>query len=200
MKKTLLLVALVGMTTAALGQKGPGFGIKAGLNYNANGDYIEAAQAAAENPDRNVGYHIGIYGKLGNQIYLRPEIFYTKTKSDYSGNDFDMSKIDIPVLVGAKVLGPLHVFGGPAFQYILNTEFDGISIDSVENDFTVGLHLGVGVNLGGIGIDLRYERGFSENEARFINSNITSVEESRLDTRPDQLILSVSINLNKKKV
>ena len=60
MKKTLLLVALVGMTTAALGQKGPGFGIKAGLNYNANGDYIEAAQAAAENPDRNVGYHIGI--------------------------------------------------------------------------------------------------------------------------------------------
>ena len=199
MKKTLLLVALVGITTVALGQKGPGFGIKAGLNYNANGDYIEAAQAAAENPDRNVGYHIGIYGKLGNRLYLRPEILYTKTKSDYSGNDFDMSKIDIPVLVGAKVLGPLHVFGGPAFQYILNTEFDGISIDSIENDFTVGLHLGVGVNLGGIGIDLRYERGFSANEARFINTNITSVEESRLDTRPSQLILSLSINLNKKK-
>ncbi|MCE2611599.1 PorT family protein [Flavobacteriaceae bacterium D16] len=198
MKKKLLLVALVGITTVALGQKGPGFGIKAGLNYNANGDYIEAAQAAAENPDRNVGYHIGIYGKLGNRLYLRPEILYTKTKSDYSGNDFDMSKIDIPVLVGAKVLGPLHVFGGPAFQYILNTEFDGISIDSIENDFTVGLHLGVGVNLGGIGIDLRYERGFSANEARFINTNITSVEESRLDTRPSQLILSLSINLNKK--
>jgi len=111
-----------------------------------------------------------------------------------------MSKLDIPLLVGGKVIGPLHVFGGPAFQYILDTEFDGISIDSVENDFTVGLHLGVGVTLGGIGIDLRYERGFSENEARFINTNITSVPQSRLDTRPDQLILSLSINLNKKKV
>jgi hypothetical protein len=200
MKKTLLLVALVGMTTAAMGQRGPGFGIKAGLNYNGNGDYIEAVDIAAQDPDRNVGYHIGVYGKLGNQIYLRPEIIYTKTKSDYSGNDFDMSKLDIPVLVGTKVIGPLHVFGGPAFQYILNTEFDGISIDNVENDFTVGLHFGVGVNLGGIGVDLRYERGFSENESRFINTNITSLPQSRLDTRPDQLILSVSINLNKKKV
>lgn len=200
MKKTLLLVALAFIGTATFAQRGPGFGIKAGLNYNANGDYIEAAQAAAENPDRNVGYHIGVYGKLGNRLYLRPEIIFTKTKSDYSGNDFDMSKLDVPVLVGTKIIGPLHAFGGPAFQYILNTEFDGISIDDIENDFTVGLHLGVGVNLGGIGVDLRYERGFSENEARFINTNITTVEESRLDTRPDQLILSVSINLNKKKV
>ncbi len=199
MKKTLLLVVLCLMGTATFAQKGPGFGIKAGLNYNANGDYIEAAQAAAENPDRNVGYHIGLYGKLGNQLYLRPEIIYTRTKSDYNGDDFDMSKLDIPVLVGTKVIGPLHAFAGPAFQYILNTEFDGISIDRIENDFTVGLHLGVGVNLGNIGLDLRYERGFSENEARFINTNITSVEDSRLDTRPDQLILSLSINLNKKK-
>ena len=199
MKKTLLLVALCVIGTTTFAQKGPGFGIKAGLNYNANGDYIEAAQAAAENPDRNVGYHIGFYGKLGNQVYLRPEIIFTKTKSDYNGDDFDMSKLDIPVLLGTKVIGPLHAFGGPAFQYILNTEFDGITIDDVENDFTVGLHLGVGVNLGNIGVDLRYERGFSENEARFINTNITSVEDSRLDTRPDQLILSLSINLNKKK-
>ncbi len=197
MRKTLLMVVLVLIGTAAYAQKGPGFGIKAGLNYNANGDYIESAQEAARNPDRNVGYHIGFYGKLGNQLYLRPEIMYTKTKSDYNGDDFDMSKLDVPVLVGTKVIGPLHVFAGPAFQYILNQKFDGITIDDVENDFTVGLHIGAGVNLGNIGIDLRYERGFSENEARFINSNITSVPESRIDTRPDQIILSLSINLSK---
>ncbi|MDX1314014.1 MAG: outer membrane beta-barrel protein [Eudoraea sp.] len=197
MKKALLLVALVGMTTAALGQKGPGFGIKAGLNYNGNGDYFDSARDAFENPDRNVGYHIGFYGKLGNQVYLRPELVYTKTKSEYNGADFDMSKLDVPVLLGAKVIGPLHVFGGPAFQYILNTEFNGISIDNIENDFTVGLHLGVGVNLGGIGLDLRYERGFSENEVRFISSN--GIGTDRLDTRPDQLILSLSINLNKNR-
>lgn len=197
MKKTFLTVVLTTLTTLAFAQSEPGFGIKAGLNYSANGDYFESISAAAENPDRNVGYHIGLYGKLGRDLYFRPELVYTKTKSDYSDGTFDVSKLDVPLLVGTKVIGPLHVFGGPAFQYILNSDFDGISIDRVENDFTVGLNLGAGVNLGRLGVDIRYERGFSENEARFINTNITTVEDSRIDTRPDQLVVSLSIKLGR---
>lgn len=183
------------ISIAAFAQKDSGFGLKGGLNYNANGNYFESAEDAANDPDRNIGYHIGVFGKFGDKVYFRPEVIYTKTKSDYNGDTFDMSKLDLPVLVGIKVIGPLHVFAGPAFQYILNSEFDGISVDRIENDFTVGLHIGAGVNLGKLGIDLRYERGFSENEARFINTNITSVEDSRIDTRPDQLILSLSLKL-----
>ena len=195
MKRTLLTVAFAVFSLAIFAQKDSGFGIKGGLNYNANGDYFESAGEAARNPDRNVGYHIGVFGKLGNRLYFRPELIYTKTKSDYNGDKFDMSKLDLPLLVGTKVIGPLHVFAGPAFQYILDSDFDGISIDRIDNDFTVGLHIGAGVNLGKIGIDLRYERGFSANEARFINSNITAVGDSRIDTRPDQLILGLSVKL-----
>ncbi|SDM32859.1 porin family protein [Kriegella aquimaris] len=194
-KKTLLVAVFALVGTAAFAQTGSGFGIKGGLNYNANGDYFESTGDAAKNPDRNVGYHLGIFGKLGNRVYLRPELVYTKTKSDYDGDEFTMSKLDAPILVGVKIIGPLHVFAGPAFQYILNTEFDGISIDSVENDFTVGLNIGAGVNLGKFGIDLRYERGFSDNEAEFINTNITTIPPSRVDTRPDQLILSLSLKI-----
>lgn len=195
MKKVLLTAVLAIFCLAASAQNEPGFGIKAGLNYNANGDYFESIGEAARNPDRNVGYHVGFFGKMGQRVYFRPELVYTRTKSDYDGEEFDMSKLDAPLLVGTKVIGPIHVFGGPAFQYILDTEFDGISIDRVENDFTVGLNLGAGVNLGKLGIDIRYERGFSENEARFINTNITNVGESRIDTRPDQLIVSLSLKI-----
>lgn len=195
MKKTLLTLALALLGTGLYAQTGPAFGIKAGLNYNANGDYFESAEAAAQDPGRNVGYHLGVFGKLGNRIYLRPELVYTRTKSDYDDGDFKMSKLDLPVLVGIKVIGPLHVFAGPAFQYILDTEFDGISIDDIDSDFTVGLNIGAGVNLGRFGVDLRYERGFSDNEATFINTNITNVPDSRIDTRPDQLILSLSLAL-----
>ncbi len=195
MKRLLLLSLFALFTYSASAQAGSGFGIKGGLNYNANGDYFESIGEAAENPDRNVGYHLGIWGKIGNDIYLRPELVYTRTKSDYDGEDFDMSKLDLPVLLGIKVIGPLHVFAGPAFQYILDTEFDGITIDDVDNDFTVGVNLGAGVNLGKLGIDLRYERGLGDNEASFINSNITTIGESRIDTRPDQLILSLSLKL-----
>lgn len=196
MKKTILvcLTALIGLYGMA--QSNNAFGIKGGLNYSANGDYFESAEAVAENPDRNMGYHVGLFGKIGiSKIYVRPEVVYTKTKSDYADEAFDMSKLDVPVLVGLKIVGPLHVFAGPAFQYILTTEFDGIKIEDIENDFTVGLNVGAGVNLGKLGIDIRYERGFNDNEASFINSNINNVNPSRLATRPDQIIVSLSLAL-----
>lgn len=188
---TALLVA--GFSTSALAQTGSGFGIKGGLNYGGSGDYFESISNNFENPDQNLGYHIGVFGKIGNKFYLRPELIYTKLKSDYNSGDFEMSKIDLPLLVGLKVLGPLNVFAGPSFQYILDTEFDTLTINQVENDFSVGLNFGIGINLNKLGIDLRYERGFTDNEATFINNNIATSD--RLDTRPEQLILSLSYRL-----
>ncbi|WP_456237554.1 outer membrane beta-barrel protein [Flavisericum labens] len=185
------MLLLIPATISAQTQEG--FGFKGGLNYNANGDYFESISSNAKHPDRNIGYHLGIFGKIGKNLYLRPELVYTSTKSDYDDDTFEMQKLDAPILVGAKVIGPLSVFGGPSFQYILDTEFDGISINNVKNDFTVGLNFGIGLNFKKLGIDLRYERGFSDNEATFINSNLNT--NNRLDTRPDQLILSLSLLL-----
>jgi hypothetical protein len=190
-----LAVAFAFISLSTNAQKGSAFGFKGGLNYSANGDYFESIGDNAENPDRNIGYHIGVFGKIGDQIYFRPELIYTATKSDYDSNDFNVKKIDAPLLIGLKVLGPLSVFGGPSLQYILDTEFDGIDVDNVKDDFSVGLNFGVGVNFNKVGVDLRYERGFSDNEATFINNNIGSNVSSRIDTRPDQLILSLSIAL-----
>ncbi|MBT2163348.1 porin family protein [Zobellia barbeyronii] len=197
MRKTLLTAVFALVSIAAFSQKDlVKIGVKAGLNYSANGDYFESIGDASKDPDRKMGYHVGLFGKIGlNRIYFRPELVYTKTKSDYSGDDFDISKLDMPLLVGVKVIGPLRVFAGPSFQYILDTEFDGISIDDVENNFSVGANIGAGVDLGKLGIDIRYERGFNSNEASFINTNITELGPSRVDTRPDQLIVSLSLTL-----
>lgn len=180
-------------TSFSFAQNGSAFGIKGGLNYSANGDYFESIGDNAQHPDRNVGYHLGVFGKIGDKLFFRPELVYTATKSDYNSDAFSMKKIDAPLLFGLKVLGPVNVFGGPSLQYILDTEFDGISINDVEDDFSVGLNFGIGLDFNKIGIDLRYERGFNDNEATFIGNNGINV--SRLDTRPDQLILSLSIAL-----
>lgn len=188
------LLLIIAIPTATIAQTAQGLGIKAGLNYNANGDYFESIDDNAQNPDRNVGYHIGLFGKIGNKVYFRPEVVYTSTKSDYNDDSFEMQKLDAPLMVGLKVLGPISVFGGPSLQYILDSEFDGIAINDVKNDFSVGLNFGIGLNFKKLGIDLRYERGFSDNEATFINNNISTFE-NRLDTRPDQLILSLSLLL-----
>jgi len=196
LKKAVFLSALVSLISYSMNaQDGSAFGLKGGLNYSANGDYFESIDDNARNPDRNIGYHVGVFGKIGNALYFRPELVYTATKSEYDSNDFQIKKIDAPLLVGLKVLGPFSVFAGPSLQYILDTEFDGINIDDVEDDFTVGLNFGIGFNLNKVGIDLRYERGFNNNEADFIDNNLGNGIVSRIDTRSDQLILSLSIAL-----
>ena len=196
LKKSAVLAAILAFISFSLSaQDGSSFGIKGGLNYSANGDYFESIGENSKNPDRNVGYHVGVFGKIGKKLYFRPELVYTATKSDYDSDNFNVKKIDAPLLVGIKVLGPISVFGGPSLQYILDTDFDGINIDNVEDDFSVGLNFGIGFNLKKLGIDLRYERGFNNNEATFIDNNIGTDVISRIDTRPDQLILSLSLLL-----
>lgn len=203
MKKTLLIAVLTLMGSAVFAQSGSGFGIKAGLSYNKNGDLIgsvgDAGQNISEGAEGKAGYHVGFWGKLDfPKIYLRPELVYSKTKSSYDvngdSNDYDISKLDLPVLLGYKLIGPLHIFAGPAFQYTLKNDLGDIEVEDVENDFTVGLNAGVGVNLGKIGVDVRYERGFSKNEANFIGNNITDIS-GRVDSRPSQIIFALSVKL-----
>ncbi len=195
MKNLFLIAALTAaISFSSFAQSSKGYGIKAGLNYNANGNYFESIDSNAKNPEGNVGFHIGVFGKIGSSVYFRPELVYTSTKSAYDSKDFTMQKLDAPLLIGAKLIGPISIFGGPAFQYILNSKFDGNSVDKIDNDLSVGLNFGFALNFDSVGIDLRYERGFSENEAVFLNNNGVNI--SKLDTRPSQLILSVSLALN----
>ncbi|MEO9511308.1 MAG: outer membrane beta-barrel protein [Flavobacteriaceae bacterium] len=203
MKKTLLIAVLTLMGSAVFAQSGSGFGIKAGLSYNKNGDLIgsigDAGQNITEGAEGKTGFHVGFWGKLDfPKIYLRPELVYSKTKSSYNvegaSSDYDISKIDLPVLLGYKLVGPLHIFAGPAFQYTLKNDLGDLEVEDVENDFSIGLNVGLGVNLGKVGVDVRYERGFSENEAEFIGNNITDIS-GRVDSRPSQVIFALSLKL-----
>ena len=192
MKKSMLTVVLI-LICSFLFSQSASWGIKAGLNYNSNGDFWDSTNSIKENPDKNVGFHFGVFGKIGGQIYIRPELIYTATKSKYDSGDFSMKKIDAPVLIGLKLIGPLSIFTGPSFQYILDSEFENTSIDDIDHDITVGFNFGVGIQIKKIGVDLRYERGFSDNEAKFLYNN--NIDTSRLDTRPEQLIISLSYAL-----
>lgn len=181
------------------------FGIKAGLSFNSNGDLkeftSEVEQLYKDKGKSKSGYNVGFYGKLDlGSIYIRPELIYTKTTSEYelnTGNieDYKISKIDAPVLVGIKVLGPLNIFAGPAFQYILDNDLKGIEISDVENEFSIGVNIGASIEFGRFGIDVRYERGLSSNEAEWTNAG----EKFRLDSRPEQLIVGLSYSLSKSK-
>jgi len=194
MKKVIVLIALfVGIMSVSAQVK---FGAKAGVNYNNFGD----AKAVGEDiintkANGKSGYHMGVWAKakvpvLG--VYVRPEFVYTKLKTDYGRETLEINKIDVPVLIGAKLVGPVHAFVGPAFQFILDSDYSVEDLKDIKtDDFSLGMQLGVGVELGKLGIDVRWERGLSKNETK-LTSKIEGSDAFEIDTRPNQIIFGLS--------
>lgn len=200
MNKKILFGTVTLLFIAFFAQGQSSFGLKGGLSYNSNGDLKEfTTETTAIFKDKSKaksGYHLGFYGKIDlGSIYIRPELVYTKTTSEYELNlnneDFELSKIDAPVLLGVELIGPLSVFAGPSFQYILDNNLNGIDFDNVEDEFSMGINLGAALDLGRLGIDVRYERGLNENEAEFAVNN----SDFKIDTRPEQIIFSITYSL-----
>ncbi|MEW7279120.1 porin family protein [Aquimarina sp. 2201CG1-2-11] len=180
---------------AATGQdKKPAFGVRAGLNYGDNGK-IELNDVTSTSAEDRIGYHIGVFyrGNLTDNLYLKPELLYTVNNSEHDlrgeKKEYTIKKIDMPILLGVSVLGPIHFFGGPALQYMIKNDLEGIELNDVKNEFTVGVHFGAGLQFNRINFDVRYERGLSKNKAASIDEDI------RVDSRPDQFIIGVAIDL-----
>lgn len=199
MKKLLLLTLL--FSGIGMYAQNAEFGIKGGLNYGATGEYETFSDMSGDFMDsfdgeRKTGFHAGLFAQfevLG--IFIRPELMYTELNTDYETFEYKLSKIDAPVLLGVNFLGPLNIKAGPSFQYVLENEIEktNFSIGEVENDITVGYQLGLGADLGKLGLDVRYEGAFNENTAFGLNE--TAQENFKIDSRPSQWILSLSYSL-----
>ena len=171
------------------------WGLRGGLNYNSNGEFLSETSEVYKNPKSNAGYHVGLFKKIDLLgFFLRPELVYTSTSTSYNGDDLSMSTIDLPLNLGSGFIGPTYIFAGPSLQYVLSSEFAGVNTASSLKDITVGANIGIGLSLNKINIDLRYERGLSEKEMRFLTQKV--YKEARIDTRQDQLILSLLLELN----
>ena len=197
MKNIFTVVVLILSTTLISNAQIAEWGLKGGINFNSNGDItkevINIAETTTIKSNNSTGFHLGAFATTKGSLYFRPELMYTQTQSDYdSEGSFKMQKIDMPLLAGAKVFSVLNIFAGPSLQYVIDTDLDGFNLSSVEKDFTIGLNIGTGVQLGNLGIDIRYERGLSDNEAAILNN---SDFEGKIDTRPEQIILSLSVKM-----
>ena len=206
MKKILFILILFGSISIVNAQFF-NFGIKGGVNYNSNGDLIslDIDDSFKLNSDEETGFHVGILTeiKLPFWLYIRPELVYTHTESSYSldGEKIKLKKdlIEAPVLVGFRILGIGRFFFGPSFQYAINTDLKSSSIDDIKNissdDFTVAAQVGIGINLGRLGADIRWETGITDAEALFQ----ADFDRALVDTSQQQFILSFYYKFNKAK-
>jgi len=201
MKKVFLMMSLA-LACSQTSSAQIDFGVKAGLNYNS-----ESIQSVNEDvftgAESKTGYHAGIWLRFKLPIigfYLRPEIVYTNLENELlykitptqttQPTSYNFQKIDIPVLIGKNFFGIGNVFAGPSFQYILNSDFSLNDISEVDTDgFSVGLQFGAGIELGNLGIDVRWERGLNTIESTFLNA---LSERVTFDTRVNQIIIGLS--------
>jgi len=194
-----MIIALLFIGGSVMAQAS--YGVKAGLNYGATGEYENYSQVMGDastvvDGKEKAGYHLGGFAKfefLG--IFLQPEIVYTSLNTEYTDFDYQVNKIDAPILLGLNVLGPLNIKAGPSFQYILKNDLENtdLKISDVENEITMGYQVGAGLKLGNLGFDARYEGAFKENNA-FGDAAID--RNFKIDSRPSQWILSVSYSFN----
>jgi len=195
MKKVFILFMLFMSGSIISQEKNLTFGVKVGVNYGDNG-LIEVTDLTNARANDRIGYHLGVFLKknLTDNIYIKPELQYTLNNSNYSNIvgsnlDYNIKKLDLPILLGVSLLGPIHIFGGPALQHIIENELENIRLGDVRNKFTVGTQFGLGIQFETINLDIRYERGLSPNRAASIDNRIS------VDSRPNQVIFGLAINL-----
>lgn len=182
MKKLNLLFLIISLSAFSQFE----YGIKGGISLNSSlniDSKIESIENTINIFESRNGQHIGVFLKLSiNDLFVRPEIIYSKIKNSYdippfvlaqTNNiitDFNQHKIDIPVMLGYKFFGLLNVFAGPRFEFIKNVSYDNIDLDDLKNKYRLGLQYGIGIKFGKFEIDLRAERGFTKNEINFMKN------------------------------
>jgi hypothetical protein len=202
LKKLIVVLLFVGTIFSANAQAS--WGIKGSYIFNSNGELVQETEENVSNiinGNGGSGFNVGLYGELDLVVvYLRSELLYSQSSSDYeiqgANSDFKMSSMDLPVLVGVK-LGPLKLFAGPSFRYIINSEMEDLNYEDINSDITVGVNAGIAFQLGRLGIDFTYNGSFSNNQAEFIDDSTNG--SYTLDTRPQQFNIGLSYRMSHKK-
>jgi hypothetical protein len=171
MKKYILSIALL-IASVAASRAQSTIGIKGGINFSKiNTDNIKESSVT--------GYQAGVFARLGDGLYLQPEVYLGsrggKFEGSSSGNSASangkvtFTTLNVPLLLGTKLVsaGPISVraMAGPIYSYNLS---ENNNVNSALQDFgkyknsTLGYQVGAGVDIGNITADLRYEGGLTK--------------------------------------
>lgn len=147
------------------------FGIKGGAaGYQLTSELGDFSSTS----DRKIAFEAGIFGEfpINRLLAIQPEVVFVQkggeeTSQSLGSSSVTLNYIDVPLLlkINAPVDGSLQpfIFGGPYAGYLIEATSDseGESQDLTEllNEIHYGLKVGVGVNIGPVLIDARYDMG-----------------------------------------
>lgn len=126
--------------------------------------------------DNKGGYYGGIWARIGGAgIHLQPELYLSGKNSNLvtitgQENSVKFTSLDLPVLIGTKIGAAgfgLRLNTGPVFTFMLNEdqkfgEAASAAFNGKFKDATLAWQAGLGLDIGKLNIDGRYEYGLSE--------------------------------------
>ncbi len=206
MKKKLLLFVALSLSTLVSGQSV--FGIKAGLftPYGAFGGFtVNHADTSFDVAlkDAKYGFHVGTWFRFGDKLFIQPEVQFSSNRTTYelNGGIFQTPVIksekylfiEIPVIFGAR-LGPVSLQAGPVGHYLVKSTSEFTDLDNYEQKFrafTYSYQLGAGLDIGRIGLDVRYQGKFSNNDGHMVFFG----ERYNFDKNPAHIMASLRLRL-----
>jgi hypothetical protein len=199
MKKILFLTALALLPALSFAQFN--LGIKGGVNLSKfsfgnfatarlnpnglpavslNGQIIR--DNLAESFNSRTGSSFGIWARLGDNLFLQPEVMFSTRGNEFTIQRADngvsstqtvqitSTSFDVPVLIGLRG-GPLRVMAGPmvsfqvandqGFRDALNQYTAGTLTEAWAKAY-YGFQVGGGLDLGRLGLDVRYEGSLTD--------------------------------------
>lgn len=198
MKKILFsLLFIVGVSIAGSAQT-YSYGLKGGVNYSMGG-VIEGIPSGYFNPPTNtipnwggraegsgeIGFQFGAFGQVNfGKFFVRPEVVYNSIErtmdfpsfpdenvTPYKAAVHSVQKLDIPLLVGYNIWGPLDIYAGPVYSSIMESTLEGEEdLDQVVvQNSPINAQAGIKAEFGRFGIDFRYEKSLSTPEPQDLN-------------------------------
>ncbi|MGM9511014.1 porin family protein [Larkinella sp. GY13] len=156
------------------------------LNANGTPQVNVSGQVIRDNLKESfnskTGWAYGIYTRFGKNIYIQPELLVSS-----KGGSFDIvrdingqpttetvsiqtTNFDVPILLGLKG-GPIRVVAGPIVSFRISDDqklrdaledYTSGSLNNALAKATYGYQLGLGLDLGRFGIDVRREGSLSD--------------------------------------
>lgn len=152
MKKITLLLVVGTLFIATASQAQLTVGLKGGLNF-------ATADVTGVDVDNKTGYHFGAYAVVkAGPIGIQPEAYFSVQNLSSDAGDYDLSYLQVPVLLRLGILKVLYLNAGPQFGINLKAkDEDGDDFKDNLKGMDTSIALGAGLDLPmGLGAQLRW--------------------------------------------
>lgn len=193
-----------------------------GVNFGLNDDNFGSIENIKTKVDdynldlkNSTGFQLGLFTEIDLiTFFIRPEInlIFSKSKNGTAftsiGNSnsilnesiniaehtYKSTDIQVPIIFGYKILGPVSLFAGPTFKYNLSNS-SNFDLEDIKDKYNLSILLGTRVKVRSFSLGLRYERGLNNNELLIVNANGIDLDNANIDTTTNKLSLNISYDI-----